>query len=137
MLRTISIICSVLGIIMASLGLIGGLSCIGKGGFDGIGVIFILPSFIALSIILLDLLITVEFIKSGFIFSCISSIIKIGAILYLLPSFRYDYTHQMHNYKFFMIVFSILFIVTIPSILNVISFVISKIENSKSIQSES
>ena len=54
--KIISIICSIIGLILSLLGLVAGLQSIGTPGFGGIGVIFILPSVIALLVILFDFL---------------------------------------------------------------------------------
>ena len=126
MLKVFSVICSILGIIISSFGLIAGLSCIGKEGFAGIGVVFIPPSAIALTILILDILVTIEYIKKGLLYSFLSSLIKILALIYILPSFIYDYTHQKHNYTFFMIIISSLIIVTIPSVINIVTCLCSK-----------
>ena len=84
--RIISIICSIVGLIISLYGLLAGLESIGSTGFGGLGVIYILPSIIALIIIILDLLITVDKIKKGLVYSCISSLIKIVTIICFIPS---------------------------------------------------
>lgn len=71
--KIISIICSIIGLILSLLGLVAGLQSIGVLGFGGIGVIFILPSVIALLVILFDFLITLAIVKKGLIYSCINS----------------------------------------------------------------
>ena len=63
--KVISIICSIIGLIFSSFGLIIGLQSIGAPGLGGIGVIFIMPSVIALLVILFDFLITLGKIKKG------------------------------------------------------------------------
>ena len=126
MLKVFSLICSIFGIIISSFGLIAGLSCIGKEGFAGIGVVFIPPSAVALIILILDILVTIDFIKRGLFYSCLSSLIKILALKFILPSFIYDYTHLKNNYTFFMIIISSLIIVTIPSVINIVTSLYSK-----------
>ncbi len=125
--KIISIICSVIGLILASLGLIAGLQSIGAPGFGGIGMIFILPSIIALLVILFDFLITLGTVKKGLIYSCINSIIKIGIILCFIPNTISEYKYEMEfgasNFEFDIIIIVALIIVTIPSILNSIKLV--------------
>ena len=125
--KIISIICSDIGLILASLGLIAGLQSIGAPGFGGIGMIFILPSIIALLVILFDFLITLGTVKKGLIYSCINSIIKIGIILCFIPNTISEYKYEMEfgasNFEFDIIIIVALIIVTIPSILNSIKLV--------------
>ena len=126
-LKVISIICSIVGLIMSSFGLIMGLQSIGALGWDGLGVIFIMPSIIALIVILFDLLITLDNIKKGLIYSCINSIIKIGILVCFIPTTIYDYKYEMKfgasNLDFDIIVIVLLIIITIPSILNIIKLI--------------
>ena len=121
--KVISIICSIIGLILSSFGLIMGLQSIGAPGW-GLGVIFIMPSVIALLVILFDFLITLDKIKKGLIYSCVNSIIKIGIIACFIPTTISDYKYGMKfgvsNLDFDIIVIALLTIVTIPSILNII-----------------
>ena len=122
--KVISIICSIIGLILSLFGLIMGLQSIGAPGWGGLGVIFIMPSVIALLVILFDFLITLDKIKKGLIYSCVNSIIKIGIIACFIPTTISDYKYGMKfgvsNLDFDIIVIALLTIVTIPSILNII-----------------
>ncbi|MBQ2836179.1 MAG: hypothetical protein IJE68_05035 [Clostridia bacterium] len=128
--KVISIICSIIGLILSSYGLIIGLLSIGASGWGGLGVIFIMPSVIALLVILFDFLITLGKIKRGLIYSCINSIIKIGIIACFIPTAFSDYKYEMKfgvsNLDFDIIVIVILTMVTVPSILNIIKLIKSK-----------
>ena len=121
--KIISIICSIIGLILSLLGLVAGLQSIGAPDFGGIGVIFILPSVIALLVILFDFLITLDKIKKGLIYSCINSIIKIGIIACFISTAISDYKYEIKfgvsNLNFDIIVILALTIVIIPSILNI------------------
>lgn len=132
--KVVSIICSIIGLILSSfgltIGLISGLLSIGASGWGGLGVIFIMPSVIALLVILFDFLITLDQIKRGLIYSCINSIIKIGIIVCFIPTAISDYKYEMKfgvsNLDFDIIVIVALTMVTIPSILNIIKLIKSK-----------
>ena len=128
--KVISIICSIIGLNLSSIGLIMGLQSIGAPGWGGLGVIFIMPSVIALLVILFDFLITLDKTKKGLIYSCINSIIKIGIIACFIPTTISDYKYEMKfgasNLDFDIIVIVLLTIVTIPSILNIIKLIKSK-----------
>lgn len=128
--KIISIICCIIGLVLSSYGLIMGVESIGASGWGGLGVIFIMPSVIALFVILFDLLITLDKIKKGLIYSCINSIIKIGIIVCFIPITISDYKYEMKfgvsNLSFDIIVIILLAIVTIPSILNTIKLIKSK-----------
>ena len=125
--KVISIICGLLGFILSLLGLTFGLQSIGAEGWGQLGVIFIMPSVIALIIIVLDCLITVNIIKRGLIYSCISSLIKIGIIVLFIPNTIYNYKYEMKygvsNLDFDLILIFLLTIVAIPSILNTIKLI--------------
>lgn len=128
--KIISIICSILGFILSLYGLTVGLQSIGAYGWGQLGVIFITPSVIALIIILLDFLIAVDKIKRGLIYSCISSLIKIGIIVCIIPNIIYDYKYEVQygasNLDFALILIGSLTIVSIPSILNIIKLITFK-----------
>lgn len=132
--RIISIICSIVGLIISLYGLLAGLESIGATGFGGLGVIYILPSIIALIIIILDLLITVDKIKKGLVYSCISSLIKIVTIICFIPStiynFKYEAEYGVSNLSFDLLIIFLLVIILIPSILNIIKLIKFK-KNSK------
>lgn len=132
--RIISIICSIVGLIISLYGLLAGLESIGSTGFGGLGVIYIFPSIIALIIIILDLLITVDKIKKGLVYSCISSLIKIVTIICFIPStiynFKYEAEYGVSNLSFDLLIIFLLVIILIPSILNIIKLIKFK-KNSK------
>lgn len=121
--KVISIICSIIGLILASYGLLMSLQSIGADGWGQLGVIFIMPSIIALTVIVFDFLITVGKIKRGLIYSCINSLIKICIIGCVIPSTIYDYKYEIKygvsNLYFDLILIVALTIITIPSILNI------------------
>ncbi len=123
--KAISIMCSVLGIILSLFGLTLGLQSIGANVFDQLGIIFIIPSIFVLLIIVFDFLITVGKIKKGLIYSCISTLVKIGITILLIPSTIYDYKYELQygvsNLNFNLILIVFLVIIAIPSILNTIS----------------
>lgn len=85
-LKIISIICSTVGIILSLFGLILGLSSINASGWDGLGVLFIIPSIAAMLVVLFDLLITLGKVKRGLTYSYISGIIKMCLIVCLLSN---------------------------------------------------
>lgn len=120
--EVISIICSIIGLILSSYGLLMGLQSIGADGWGQLGVIFILPSIITLAIIVFDFLITVGKIKRGFIYSCMNSVIKICIIGCIIPSIISDYKYEIKyggsNLDFDLILIVALTIITVPSILN-------------------
>lgn len=126
-LKVISIMCSIIGLIISLFGLIMGLSSIGESGFEGIGVIFIMPAVIVLLVILFDFLITIDKVKSGLIYSCINSLIKISIIACLIPivisEYNYEIKFGISNFGFVMVIIIILTMITIPSILNIIKLI--------------
>lgn len=128
--KVISIICSIIGLILSSYGLIISLQSIGADGWGRLGVIFIMPSVIALLVIVFDFLITLDKIKRGLIYSCINSIIKIGIIGCFIPSTISDYNYEIEygvsNLSFDLLIIVALTIITIPSILNIIKIIKSK-----------
>jgi nitric oxide reductase large subunit len=122
----ISIICSIIGLILSSFGLIMGLQSIGASGWEKLGVIFIIPSVIVMLVIIFDFLITLDKIKKGLIYSCINSIIKIGIICCLLLAAISDYKFGTSNLELYIIVIVGLIVITIPSVLNIIKLIKSK-----------
>lgn len=133
--KVIPIFCSVLGFTFSLFGLILSLQSAGAEGWGKLGVIFIMPSVIALIIIVLDFLITIGKIKRGLIYSCISSLIKIGIIILFIPSTIYDCKYKMQygvsNLNFDLILIVALMIVTIPSVLNAIKLISLRKNNKK------
>lgn len=119
-----SVVLSVIGLVLAIFALLLGLQSIGVDGMGQLGIIFIVPSFFAFIIIAFDLLVTIDKIKRGLIYSFVSSIIKICIIIYFIPITIYDYNYQMQygvsNLSFDLILLVFLILVTIPSVLNVI-----------------
>ena len=63
-----STVFSVIGLVLAISGLLIGLQSIGADSWEQLGIIFILPSFLAFIIIVFDLLVTVGKIKRGLIY---------------------------------------------------------------------
>ena len=122
--KTLSVVCSIIGIGMALFGLTLGIDSIGADGMSGLGVIFILPSLIAVAIGVIDILIAVDKIKKGLIYSIIVSIIKCIFIIMLIPlvieNFLYELQHGYSNLSFDLILLVLLIVITIPSILNVL-----------------
>ena len=130
MKKVISIICSIIGFVLALLGLIVGLQSIGADGWGQLGIIFIAPSVFALAIITLDFLITIDRIKKGLVYSWISTLLKIGIIALFIPSTIYDYKQEMQsnlsNLDFDLLVIGLLIVVAIPSIMNIFKLVNKK-----------
>lgn len=132
--QQISIICSIPGIALSSLGLIISLGSIDAGGFQALGIIFILPSLLALIITMLDFLIATNKINGHYtgqlIYSCFSTIVKIGVILLLIPLLIDDLKYKLNGYSsnlnFNLIVIALLIIISIPSILNITKLVSRK-----------
>ncbi|MGN1379642.1 MAG: hypothetical protein ACI4XR_04555 [Bacilli bacterium] len=127
MSKTISVFCSLLGLILSLYGLIISLLSIRASGMERLGVIFIIPSVIALIIIVLDFFITIGKIKKGLIYSFITSLIKIGIIILIIPGTIYDLKYEIQygisNLKFDLTLIFLFVIVTIPSILNTINLI--------------
>lgn len=128
--KVISIICSIIGLILSSFGLIIGFKSIGAPGLGAIGAIFIIPSLFATLVIVFDFLITIDKIKKGLIYSCINSKIKIRiivlAILAAISEYKYHLQYGVSNLYFDIVIIVALTIVTIPSILNIIKLIKSK-----------
>ena len=132
-MKVISIICSIVGLVFSSIGLVAGLKSIGAEGWAQLGTIFIMPSIIALSLILIDFLMTIDKIKKGLIYSCIISLIKISIIVLSIPDTIHEYKYEMQygvsNFSFDLILIALLVVVTIPSVLNAIKFISSRKNN--------
>lgn len=125
--KVISIICSVIGFTLSLCWLLIALQSLGTDALGQMGVvIFILP----LLIIILDFLITIGKIKRGLIYSCISTLIKIIIIILIIPVTMYDYKDEMQdgvsNLDFDLIIIFFLIMAAIPSILNIINFILKK-----------
>ena len=127
--KIISIICCGIGFIISLYGLIVGIRSIGEYGW-GEGLIFIMLSIIALTIIILDFLISIDKKKGGLKYSFIISLIKIIMIICFIPSIIYQNKMEM-QYNTLSLEFDFLFIIsliifTIPSFLNFIKLRKSK-----------
>ena len=127
MKKGISIICSIIGFIVSSFGLILGLNSIGAPGWDALGVIFIMPSVLAFILVLFDFLISIDKIKKGLTYSVLSTLIKLGAIALFIPSTMYSIQQEMKgnlsNFQFDLTCIVLLIVVAIPSILNIVKFI--------------
>ncbi|MBR3362337.1 MAG: hypothetical protein IKG40_00255 [Bacilli bacterium] len=124
--KRISIICCLIGFVLSLFGLLVGLASLGADGLQRIGIIFIMPSIFAFIIILLDFLIAIDVIKIGLIYSWISTIIKILIIILFIPNTIYNLKYELQfgvsNFGFDLILIVLLFIITIPSVVNIIKF---------------
>ena len=122
--KNISIVCCVLSFIPALWLFVVGINSIGAKGFDGLGVIFILPSAIALLTIVIDFLITTDKFKGGLIYSYIITILRLGIMIIFLQSLSYDIRLEikglMSNLTFDLFIIIVLIVITIPSIFNII-----------------
>lgn len=120
--KKISIICSIIGLISSILGLIVGITSIVNPDLGRIGTLLIYPSIILFLTNLIDLLITVEKIKKGLIYSFISSLIKIEYIIHLIIIALNEKKYGFQSPKFITIIFTCLIaaIITIPSTFNTI-----------------
>jgi hypothetical protein len=124
MKKTISIIILIIGIIYDLFGLFVGISSIGADWLSQIGILFILPSIIAFIILLFDLLITIDKIEKGYVYSWISTIFKLGIAALFIPSIIYNFKLEaqnlMSNLYFYLMIVIPLIILSIPSIFNII-----------------
>lgn len=124
LLKKLSITIEIIGLFFSFIGLIMGLSSIGASGWEALGVIYILPSIIAFIIILFDFLITLNVIKKGLIYSCISSVLKLVIIFCFIPPTLYELENEilynLSNFDFDLTIVCSLFFVSIPSIINII-----------------
>ena len=122
--KIISIIACIIGLLVALYFLINGINSLGSTDLAGIGIIFVLPSVIAIIILLLDFIISICKTKKGLIFSYLSSIIKVGLILLFIPSIiddlKYRNSFGYSNLDFDLIIITVIIIITIQSILNII-----------------
>ena len=122
--KNISIVCCVLSFIPALWLFVVGINSIGAKGFDGLGVIFILPAGIALLTIVIDFLITTDKFKGGLIYSYLITILRLGIMIIFLQSLSYDIRLEikglMSNLTFDLFIIIVLIVITIPSIFNII-----------------
>ncbi len=122
-LKIISIICCVIGFILGLYALIEGIKSIGGEGWASFGTLYIIPSIIALIIIILDFLIAIDVLKKGLVYSFISSLIKIVIIVAFLPdtfsSIQDEIASGVSNLDFDLIIIGFFIIVLIPSIINI------------------
>ncbi|MBQ6476949.1 MAG: hypothetical protein IJI43_00710 [Bacilli bacterium] len=105
--KNISTVCYIIGVLAALYGLILGLKNIG-----GLGIIFVIPSAVALIIISLDygIIIATDKVNGALGYSIISSLIKVGCIISLISEGDY----------FALILIILLIVVLIPSFFNTI-----------------
>ena len=122
--KIVSIVIAVILLVIAGLCLILGLGSIGAQGWGGLGVIFILPSLIAIGIIVLDLLVTIGKIEDGFVYSIVSTAIKLLLFLALIPSLIYNIKYEIRfhisNLGFDIVLMLLLLVMAVPSVLNVL-----------------
>ena len=116
--KNISTVCYIIGVLAALYGLILGLKNIG-----GLGIIFVIPSAVALIIISLDYGITIatDKVNGALGYSIISSLIKVGCIISLIPEVIYGLRRDSYARDYFALELIILLIVVlIPSFFNII-----------------
>ena len=135
--KIISIICSIIGMILSLRGLISGLQSIVAGAsgpgigaeeLDKLGLLFIVPSIIvsliALIMTFFDFLITIDKIKNGLPYSHVSSLLKIGVIVLLIPIIVHECVREIKfgdSYlRIVLVIIVELIIFTIPAVLNTI-----------------
>ena len=124
-LKGFAVICCCIGILMSLLSFYAGVVSASADGFGRLGVLFVIPSLFALLVIIFDLLITANVIKIGFLYSCISSLLKLSITLRLLPYTISELREEMENgYSNFDLLFwlvTFLIIIAIPSVINTVS----------------
>lgn len=125
LLKVLSIICCIIGLVISLFGLIININCIDAVGwyrYNAVNIPFSIATFV---IFMFDLLISVHVIKNGFLFSCISSILKIGFIIFCLPGVLVGSVDRLESRNFYFgfeeWLFISLIITTIPSLVNVFS----------------
>ena len=122
--KTISIIiCSILLAISAWCLLLG-LGSIGEQGWGALGVIFIFPALVAIAVVLVELLITLDVIKGGFIYSLVITIIKGLLFISLIPSLIYNIKYELRfgvsNTGFDIVLMVLLLVLSVPSLFNLL-----------------
>lgn len=123
--KSVSILCCIAGLFISVCGLIFGIGSIGGAGMDRYNTVYIPYSIAAFLIFTFDLLIAVNVIKNGFLFSCISSIIKAGMIIICLPSAIVEYVDNLESgnsiFDICVQILTSLIIMLIPSLVNAFS----------------
>lgn len=123
--KSFSILCCIAGLFISVCGLIFGIGSIGGAGMDRYNTVYIPYSIAAFLILTFDLLIAVNVIKNGFLFSCISSIIKAGMIIICLPSAIVEYVDNLESgnsiFDICVQILTSLIIMLIPSLVNAFS----------------
>lgn len=124
-LKGFAVICCCIGILMSLLSFYAGVISANADGFGRLGVLFVIPSLFALLVIMFDLLITANVIKIGFLYSCISSLLKLDITLRLLPytisELREEMENGYSNFDLFFWLVTFLIIIAIPSVINTFS----------------
>lgn len=124
-LKVLSIICCIIGLVISLFGLIFGINCIGTAGWYRYNAVYIPYSIATFVILIFDLLISFHVIKNGFLFSCISSILKIGFTIFCLPGVLVGSADRLESGNFYFgfeeRLFVSLIIITIPSLVNAFS----------------
>ncbi len=118
-LITLSIIGSILGMILSIIGTVMGLSS--ESGPLDMSDLLILPSILFFLMNLIDILITLDIIKKGVIYSTIISLIKVIIIITMIYSFLEDFKNRYFDGCLLCILAIITScILTFPSVLNVL-----------------
>jgi hypothetical protein len=101
-----------------------GIGSIGEQGWGALGVIFIFPALIAIAVVLVDLLITLDVIKGGYIYSLIITIIKGILFIRLIPSLIYNIKYELKfgvsNTGFDIALMVLLLVMAVPSLFNLL-----------------
>ena len=132
----LSIICCIILFILALTGLLLGVSSINAEGLGQIGVIFILPSIVAMGLIAVDFLITIEKIKNALAYSVFMSVFKVCLILLLLPGvvnefaedYRYGGSSELNG---LLLLLGLFIVIIVPSLYNAHHLFYLKAEETK------
>ncbi len=116
-LKKLSIFCSILGFLSWLFYLIIGLDSRNASGWDSLGTILIKPSIIALIIIVIDFLITIDVIKHGYKYSYIISVLKV-VVAFLILVFLIK-ANSDFNLQLIIMIFLPITLITIPSLINI------------------
>ena len=129
-LKVISIIICILLLGLSLLGLVLSIGSINGEGMAKLGVIFLLPSCISITIILFDLLISIDLLKIGITYSFASTIIKLGFALLINSFVPYELQQtsigNLSNLNFFSILIILLIVALIPSTVNIFKLMLRK-----------
>jgi len=117
-LKKLSIFCSILGLLSWLFFLKIGLDSINATGWNSFGTILINPSIIALILIVIDFLITIDVIKHGYIYSYIISVLKVVITIITLIVLILLTTNNF-NIQFIIMVILPEVLITIPSLINI------------------